>query len=67
MPNLLGIDAVQNISDSVPVTSDITVRLHSVMGVEIPDLDPLDDETVPSYSSSLPQVPWMLPTRTFAR
>ena len=46
----LGIDAVQNISDSVPVTSDITVRLHSVMGVEIPDLDPLDDETVPSYS-----------------
>jgi V/A-type H+-transporting ATPase subunit D len=46
----LGIDVVEDISESVPVTSDITVRLRSVMGVEIPDVDPLSDETVPSYS-----------------
>ncbi|MDO5562853.1 MAG: V-type ATP synthase subunit D [Synergistaceae bacterium] len=46
----LGIDTVEDISESVPVTSDITVRLHSVMGVEIPDVDPLNDNTVPSYS-----------------
>jgi V/A-type H+-transporting ATPase subunit D len=46
----LGIDTVEDISESVPVTRDITVRLHSVMGVEIPDVDPLDDKTVPSYS-----------------
>lgn len=46
----LGIETVQDISESVPITSDITVRLHSVMGVEIPDIDPLSGETVPSYS-----------------
>ena len=37
----LGIDTVEDISESVPITSDIVVRLHSVMGVEIPDVDPL--------------------------
>ena len=46
----LGIDTVEDISESVPITSDIVVRLHSVMGVEIPDVDPLSDETIPSYS-----------------
>jgi len=46
----LGIDTVEDISESVPVTSDITVRLHSVMGVEIPDIDPLNGEAIPSYS-----------------
>ena len=46
----IGIDTVEDISESVPLTNDITVRLHSVMGVEIPDVDPLDDKTVPSYS-----------------
>ena len=46
----LGIDTVEDISESVPITSDITVRLHSIMGVEIPDVDPLNDSTVPSYS-----------------
>lgn len=46
----IGIDVVDDISESVPVTSDITVRLHSVMGVEIPDVDPLSAQTVPSYS-----------------
>ena len=46
----LGIDTVEDISESVPITSDITVRLRSVMGVEIPDVDELSAETVPSYS-----------------
>jgi V/A-type H+-transporting ATPase subunit D len=46
----LGIDTVEDISESVPETTDIVVRLHSVMGVEIPDVDPLSSETVPSYS-----------------
>ncbi len=46
----LGKDNVEDISEAVPLTSDITVRLRSVMGVEIPDVDPLSDKTVPSYS-----------------
>ena len=46
----LGIDTVEDISESVPITSNITVRLRSVMGVEIPDVDPLSAETIPSYS-----------------
>ncbi|MDO4987976.1 MAG: V-type ATP synthase subunit D [Synergistes sp.] len=46
----LGIDTVEDISESVSVTSDITVRLHSVMGVEIPDVDPLSANIEPCYS-----------------
>lgn len=46
----LGIDVVEDISESIPLTTDITVRLHSVMGVEIPDVDPLDDTASPCYS-----------------
>ena len=46
----LGIDTVEDISESIPITNDITVRLHSIMGVEIPDVDPLSDSTVPCYS-----------------
>lgn len=46
----LGIDTVGDISESIPVTKDITVRLHSIMGVEIPDIDPLSGEAIPSYS-----------------
>lgn len=46
----LGIDVVEDISESIPLTTDITVRLHSVMGVEIPDVDPLDATASPSYS-----------------
>ena len=46
----IGIDTVEDISESVPLTNDITVRLHSIMGVEIPDVDPIDTKTVPSYS-----------------
>lgn len=46
----LGIETVENISEAVPVTEDIVVRLHSVMGVEIPEVDPLSDEAKPCYS-----------------
>lgn len=46
----LGIDTVEDISESVPVTEGITVRLRSVMGVEIPDVDPLSADAIPSYS-----------------
>lgn len=51
MANLsLGIDVVEDISESIPLTTDITVRLHSVMGVEIPDIDPMEAGVEPSYS-----------------
>lgn len=46
----LGIDTVEEIAQSVPVVSDITVRLRSVMGVEIPEVDPVDPTPTPSYS-----------------
>ena len=46
----LGIDTVEDIAHSVPTTGEIVVRLHSVMGVEIPDIDPLDCSIKPSYS-----------------
>ncbi len=35
----LGIENVEELSYSVPETDDFTVRLHSVMGVEIPKVD----------------------------
>lgn len=46
----LGIDTVEDISGSIPHTDEIVVRLRSVMGVEIPDIDELDCEIKPSYS-----------------
>jgi V/A-type H+-transporting ATPase subunit D len=46
----LGIDFVEDIAASVPLTDEITVRLRSVMGVEIPDIDEIDCSIKPSYS-----------------
>lgn len=46
----LGIDVVEDLSESIPLTTDITVRLRSVMGVDIPDIDQLNAATAPSYS-----------------
>ncbi|MDR1137981.1 MAG: V-type ATP synthase subunit D, partial [Synergistaceae bacterium] len=46
----LGIDTVEDIAGSVPVTDEIVVRLRSVMGVEIPDIDEIDCSIMPSYS-----------------
>lgn len=46
----LGIDTVEDIARSVPKTDEIVVRLRSVMGVEIPDIDEIDCSVKPSYS-----------------
>jgi V/A-type H+-transporting ATPase subunit D len=46
----LGIDTVEDIAGSVPVSNEIVVRLRSVMGVEIPDIDEIDCSIKPSYS-----------------
>lgn len=46
----LGIDAVEDIAASVPDTDEIVVRLRSIMGVEIPDIDPLKEEIDPCWS-----------------
>lgn len=46
----LGIDTVEDIARSVPETDEIVVRLRSVMGVEIPDIDDFDCSIKPSYS-----------------
>lgn len=46
----LGIDTVEDVAASVPRTEDITVRLRSVMGVEIPDIDEIDTSIKPTYS-----------------
>lgn len=46
----LGIETVEDISESIPETNNIVVRIHSIMGVEIPDIDPLSDAAKPCYS-----------------
>lgn len=46
----LGIDTVEDIARSVPQTNDIVVRLQSIMGVEIPDIDEMGVSLEPSYS-----------------
>jgi V/A-type H+-transporting ATPase subunit D len=46
----LGIDTVEDIANSVPFTGELVVRLRSVMGVEIPDIDDIDCSIKPSYS-----------------
>jgi len=46
----LGIDNVEELAYSVPEADDFTIRLHSVMGVEIPKVDPVEKGPVPCYS-----------------
>jgi V/A-type H+-transporting ATPase subunit D len=46
----LGIETVEDIAGSVPITDEVVVRLRSVMGVEIPDIDHIDCSVKPSYS-----------------
>ena len=36
----LGIEVVEDIVQSVPEIQDLTVRFHSVMGVEVPEIEP---------------------------
>ena len=46
----VGIDNVEELAYSVPEVQDFTIRLHSVMGVEIPKVDPMEKPPVPCYS-----------------
>ena len=46
----LGIENVEELDYSVPETDGFTVRLHSVMGVEIPKVDPVNRPPEPCYS-----------------
>ena len=42
--------ACQDIALATPVDDSLQLGYRSVMGVEIPDVDPLSAETIPSYS-----------------
>lgn len=46
----LGIDKVEDIASSVPIKDELVVRLRSVMGVEIPEIDEINLSIEPSYS-----------------
>jgi V/A-type H+-transporting ATPase subunit D len=46
----MGIDNVEEMAQSIPVTDVITIRLRSVMGVDIPEVDPIEESPTPSYS-----------------
>lgn len=46
----LGIDRVDEIAHAIPEETGFVVRLHSVMGVEIPEVDPIEPRTNPAYS-----------------
>jgi V/A-type H+-transporting ATPase subunit D len=46
----LGIDTVEELANSVPIADQITIRLRSIMGVDIPEVDPIDETPSPSYS-----------------
>jgi V/A-type H+-transporting ATPase subunit D len=45
-----GIDAVEELAEAVPLEEGLTVRLRSVLGVEVPEVDPLDVKPRPVYS-----------------
>ena len=45
-----GIDVVEELAEAVPLERAITVRLRSVLGVEVPEVDPLDVRPRPVYS-----------------
>lgn len=46
----IGIDMVEAIAMAIPEEDNIKVRLRSIMGVEIPEIDPLSSDIHPSYS-----------------
>lgn len=46
----LGIESVDDLSQAVLETDNFFVRFHSVMGVEIPDIDNISDIIEPTYS-----------------
>jgi len=46
----MGIDVVEDIAMAVPEEKDFIIRLKSIMGVEIPEIDPINAGLKPSYS-----------------
>jgi V/A-type H+-transporting ATPase subunit D len=46
----LGIETVEEIAHSIPEEKHFAIRLHSVMGVEIPEVDPIEPKTSPAFS-----------------
>ncbi|MFA0887852.1 MAG: V-type ATP synthase subunit D [Synergistales bacterium] len=46
----LGIETVEEIAHSIPEERRFAIRLHSVMGVEIPEVDPIEPKTSPAFS-----------------
>lgn len=46
----MGIGNVERVAESVPIENGFVVRLRSVMGVEVPQVDPLSDEVSLPYS-----------------
>jgi len=46
----LGVELVDDLAQAVTEADNIFVRFHSVMGVEIPDIDPLPDTIETAYS-----------------
>ena len=46
----MGIDVVEDIAMAVPEEEDFIIRLKSIMGVEIPEIDPIAASLKPSYS-----------------
>ncbi|HAF49664.1 MAG: V-type ATP synthase subunit D [Synergistales bacterium 54_24] len=46
----LGIDAVEEVAHAIPEEARFIIRLRSVMGVEVPEVDELEGRLEPSYS-----------------
>lgn len=46
----LGIETVEEIAHAIPEERRFAIRLHSVMGVEIPEVDPIEPKTSPAFS-----------------
>jgi V/A-type H+-transporting ATPase subunit D len=47
---VMGIRSVESVAKAVPIQDEFIVRLHSVMGVEIPQVDPISPEAPLVYS-----------------
>ncbi len=45
----IGIEHVEEVGLAVEEVSDLSIRLRSIMGVEIPDIKEIDDSITPSY------------------
>jgi V/A-type H+-transporting ATPase subunit D len=46
----MGVEQVGRIAEAVPLREDFVVRVRSVMGVELPQMDPLSPDVKPSFS-----------------